>query len=142
MKNTNEISTYNLPATLQKSYYGKAVVWEPDAESKILRSYDTFVCGIKGGKFVRLWNGYSKTTMNHINDFRNLFGMNPISKKEWENIPCANGHDERYKVEFSNGFVNWIAKVVFDNEDDADSFGESVCESRNWMIGYTVICDF
>ena len=35
------------------------------------------------GRFIRLWNGYSVTTMNHINSFRIMYGLEPISKQEW-----------------------------------------------------------
>lgn len=50
-----------------KSFYGKANIIEENGEV-ILQSYDTFVCMInKRGAFVRLWGGYSATTMRHIN---------------------------------------------------------------------------
>lgn len=56
-----------------------------------LQSYYTDVCKIvfdaDGGKtFVPLWNGYSATTMKHINRFRALFGMPALSKREWIEI--------------------------------------------------------
>lgn len=58
----------------RKSFYGKAkVIYDHDHDYIILRSYDTDVCRIEnnrtGWKFRRLWEGYSATTMRHVNDF-------------------------------------------------------------------------
>ena len=130
-----------LNATYQKSYYGKAAIQDGENGEKLLRSYDTIVCAFdpKSGEFSRFWNGYSVTTQKHINDFRKLYGLPALSKKEWEKIPCANGNSERYKVEFSNGFVNWTGTTTFDNYDDACAFADDVCERREWRIGYSVV---
>lgn len=58
-----------------KSFYGKAKVIEKDGET-LLQSYDTIVCKIdKSGEFVRMWEGYSATTMRHINAFIEMFGI-------------------------------------------------------------------
>lgn len=58
-----------------KSFYGKAKVIEKDGET-LLQSYDTIVCKIdKSGEFVRMWEGYSATTMRHINAFIKMFGI-------------------------------------------------------------------
>lgn len=70
-----------------KSYYGKASVVEWNGE-KILVSYETPVCKIDAaGRFVRLWNGYSATTMRHINSFNRLFGINQGGKAWWDKQP-------------------------------------------------------
>ena len=130
---------YNLPATRQKSYYGKAKVIEDGAE-KSLKSYETSVCKIdESGDFKRLWGGYSRTTINHVNDFRRLFGLPALSKKEWEALPCGNDSGEKFKCEFSNGFVSWTSEVVFDDEYDAWDFAESVAAARNYSICFGVI---
>lgn len=128
-----------LKATTQKSYYGKAVVIDGANGVKMLKSYDTIVCSYDPmtGEFARMWGGYSRTTMNHVNDFRRLFDLPALSKKEWESIPC--GNDERFRVEFSNGFVNWKAGIVFDDEDEAWDFAESVCASRDYRISADVV---
>ena len=69
-----------------KSFYGKAKVIEKDGET-ILQSYDTIVCKIdKNGKLVRMWNGYSATTMRHINAFIELFEISGGSKKWWDSL--------------------------------------------------------
>ena len=130
------MKSYTLKATTQKSYYGKAVVIE-EADEIMLRSYNTIVCKIdRNGEFKRIWGGYSATTMNHINDFRRAFRLAPLNKKAWVSLPCAT--ISRYSVEFSNGFVNWTAGVIFDDYEEASDFADKVCASRNWTIGASV----
>ena len=71
------------PTNSQKSFYGKAKVIEKDGET-LLQSYDTIVCKIdKSGEFVRMWEGYSATTMRHINTFIEMFGVLGGGKKWW-----------------------------------------------------------
>lgn len=70
-----------------KSFYGKAKVIETDGET-LLQSYDTTVCKIdKSGEFVRMWEGYSATTMRHINTFIEMFGVSGGGKKWWNALP-------------------------------------------------------
>lgn len=70
-----------------KSFYGKAEVIENDGE-RFLRSYDTIVCKIdKKAKFVRMWGGYSATTMRHINAFIEMFGISGGGKAWWDALP-------------------------------------------------------
>ena len=66
------MKTFELKATTQKSYYRKAFVLQDASGNVFLQSYDTIVCGIVNGEFVRYWDGYSVTTMN---------------KKSWINTP-------------------------------------------------------
>ena len=70
---------YDLPVMgcdRSKSFYGKAKVIEKDNGETVLQSYDTEVCKItSGGEFVRLWSGYSVTTMRHINSFLRFVGI-------------------------------------------------------------------
>ena len=73
--------------TKQVSYYGKAKEIEK-SDFKYLKSYQTIVCAIApNGAFFRLWDGYSVTTMNHINEFRINNGLKPLNKKEWKALP-------------------------------------------------------
>ncbi len=66
------------------SFYGKAKVIENDGET-LLQSYDTIVCKIdKNGKFARVWEGYSVTTMRHVNAFAEMFGISGRGKKWWD----------------------------------------------------------
>ena len=80
---------YNLRSeySRQKSFYGKAIVTEYSNKLSILTSYKTEVAMIKNGIFYRLWNGYSVTTQNHINEYRQQNGMEKLSKSEWLSIP-------------------------------------------------------
>lgn len=73
-----------------KSFYGKAVVIEKDNGEKVLQSYNTEVCKItSGGEFVRMWSGYSSTTMRHINSFLELVGISGGGKAWWDAQPVA-----------------------------------------------------
>lgn len=75
------------PVNAQKSFYGKAQVFEMKDGSRYLKSYDTFVCKIEpDGTFFKTWNDYSDTTKKHVNAFRIVNGLNQISKKEWNNL--------------------------------------------------------
>lgn len=73
-----------------KSFYRKAVVIEKDNDETVLQSYDTEVCKIdSNGEFIRLWSGYSLTTMRHINAFLELFGIPGGGKKWWDSLEVA-----------------------------------------------------
>lgn len=73
------------PVDNRKSFYGKAKVIEKDNGEKVLQSYNTEVCKItSGGEFVRLWSGYSVTTMRHVNSFLQLAGIAGGGKAWWD----------------------------------------------------------
>ena len=75
------------PNNSRKSFYGKAKVIEKDNGEKVLMSYDTEVCKItKSGEFVRLWDGYSATTMRHVNSFLDLVGIAGGGKAFWDKL--------------------------------------------------------
>lgn len=101
-----------LNATTQKSYYGKAMILEDD-NFIVLRSYDTEVIAIDKEKntIIRLWNGWSKTTNNHINDFLRLYGFSAMSKKEWLNMPCVNS-EPTYHMYYSTGFCTHKSNIL------------------------------
>ena len=68
-----------------KSFYNKAIVIENESGEKILQSYETEVCKINNnGEFVRLWGGYSTTTMRHVNSFLQLFDIKGGGKTWWD----------------------------------------------------------
>ena len=72
-----------------KSFYGKAKIIETD-EGTLLQSYDTTVCKInKSGEFIRMWRGYSVTTMRHINVFIKIFGISGGGKAWWNSLPVG-----------------------------------------------------
>lgn len=72
-----------IPNDSHKSFYGKAYeVLFCDGLHCI--SYTTEVCMIdNNGVFIRLWSGYSYTTMRHINAFRVMHGLPAINKAAW-----------------------------------------------------------
>lgn len=73
------------PNDSRKSFYGKARVIEKDNGEKVLQSYNTEVCKVtSGGQFVRLWSGYSATTMRHVNSFLDLVGIVGGGKAWWD----------------------------------------------------------
>ena len=77
---------FDLPCTDgRKSFYGKAKIIECK-EGRYLQSYDTIVCFLSyGGTFEKLWDGYSATTMRHINSFMDFIGWNEYGGKTWWN---------------------------------------------------------
>ena len=83
----------DLPANdIQKSFYGRAkcivTLTKAGSSAFYLLSYSTIVCLYTNGKFYKLWNEYSRTTMNHINAFRYMAGLENLSKNEWLDLPC------------------------------------------------------
>lgn len=82
------MKSYDLPTMSDraKSFYGKAKVIECNG-CKLLKSYDTIVCKIdSNGSFIKMWNGYSTTTMRHINAFLDLFGVIGGGKSWWNSL--------------------------------------------------------
>lgn len=81
------MKTFELqPIDGRKSFYNKAKVTELDNGDIELTSYTTIVARIHNGKFERLWNGYSATTMRHINAFLYVYGIQGGGKVWWENL--------------------------------------------------------
>lgn len=76
--------TYNLNTRFDKakSFYGKAQVLENEQEEiKILQSYETLVCIIKGNHAF-FSDTYSNTTLRHIKEFLRQNGFKVGTKKE------------------------------------------------------------
>ena len=74
---------FELPAKLQKSYYGKAKVIETET-GRYLLSYTTLICKVDtNGILNKFWRDYSVTTMKHINDFLAYCGLSAMNKKSW-----------------------------------------------------------
>lgn len=73
------------PIDNRKSFYGKCCIIEKDNGEKVLLSYNTEVCKItSGGEFVRMWDGYSATTMRHVNSFLAYFNIPGGGKAWWD----------------------------------------------------------
>ena len=74
-----------------KSFRGLAHVKRLHKSGVImLVSYSTYVCCYDvRGRFYRLWDDWSRTTMRHIVEFVRQFGrgVGPLTKKEWEALP-------------------------------------------------------
>lgn len=77
------------PIDGRKSFYCKAIVIEKDNGDVDLRSYQTVVCGIRNGKFVKFWDDYSATTMRHIKAFCNAYDIDGGGKKWWDSLETA-----------------------------------------------------
>ena len=124
-----------LKATTQKSYYGKAHYYEYE-NAVFLCSYETTVCRIIDGKFERLWNGYSKTTLAHVNDFRKLYNFPALNKKEWLAIPCEGESTEKYRVTSTNFLGNKTKfQQIFSSYAEAEEFVEKLYSRNPYFIG-------
>ena len=69
-----------------EGFNGRALIIPGDAgNTLVLRSYYTDVCSYnpKTGEFYKLWEGYSNTTLKHINIFRSFVKLPQLSKREW-----------------------------------------------------------
>ena len=78
----------------QKSFGCKAVVEVMDDGTKVLYSYTTKIAKITtSGSFVRLCDHEAKcsspTTMSHIVAFCVHNGLEPITKKAWNEMPIS-----------------------------------------------------
>lgn len=63
----------------QKSFYKKAYILRADG-NYVIYSYGTPVFGEIDGKHYRFWDGYSATTLRHIN------AIYQINAKEWRKM--------------------------------------------------------
>lgn len=102
MKKNKIVKSCELKSTSQKSFYKKAYVLEDEKGNLFLQSYDTIVCGIINGTFKKFWDGYSKTTLTHVNDFRNAHNLSTLYKKEWESLSTDNDPVSYYDHENAN----------------------------------------
>lgn len=73
-----------------EGFGGRALII-PDGNKLILRSYYTNVCefDLKTEKFTKTWNGFSVTTLKHVNIFRRFLALNELSKREWIELEVA-----------------------------------------------------
>lgn len=97
-----------LAKEFQKAFYRKAALIKKEGRV-FLQSYDTIVACIDKGKLFKLWDGYSATTARHIYTFCYSFGVKPVSKKEWENMPLSRvkkpyREDLNYKANYFNPY--------------------------------------
>ena len=80
--------TFELPCfDGRKSFYRKAIVFRlTNTNDYILESYGTQVAAFINNQFVRLWDGYSYTTMRHINSFLKFLCLPGGGKSWWESL--------------------------------------------------------
>ena len=59
-----------------------------DGNTVYLQSYDTIVLSVDilTGTIEKLWNGYTATTLKHVNAFLKGFNGQQFNKKTWENF--------------------------------------------------------
>lgn len=84
--------------THQKSFYGKAkVFFTQDGGDKYytLHSYGTpvlyvHVCYDNAAYLQRLWDGYSATTMRHVNELLMQQGFPKLSARAWRSMEVGN----------------------------------------------------
>ena len=77
------------PIDSRASFYGKALLLK-GKHGTYLRSYTTMVCAVSNdGEVIRLWHGYSATTMRHINSFMKYNGLPFVGKTWWDSLPVA-----------------------------------------------------
>lgn len=75
------------PSDRARTFYGKAVVVVEETGGHLLLSYGVPVCRITSdGEFIRIWPGYSATTMRHINSFIYFYGVPGGGKKWWDTL--------------------------------------------------------
>lgn len=81
------VQTKNENEEFLEGTYKRAKVRKLNDGTKELFSYKTKVAILtKGGNFIKLWDGYSLTTLKHINIFRRENGLKEINKKEWNEL--------------------------------------------------------
>lgn len=98
---------FKLDPINQKSFYGKATVYEYADGAMVLTSYATRVAEITpDGEFRRLWNGYSATTMKHVNAFIARYGIDGGGKKWWDSLPVERDNTLAYEIaDYKNGLA-------------------------------------
>lgn len=74
------------PNNGRKSFNRKATVVLVNGNAYLM-SYHTPVAAIdSNGVFYRLWGGYSRTTLAHVNAFAALYGVPGVDKARWESL--------------------------------------------------------
>lgn len=70
------------------SFNGRALII-PTESGYILKSYYTEVCKVVNGEFIKVWDGFSVTTLKHVNIFREFLGLDALNKREWIELEAA-----------------------------------------------------
>ena len=68
--------------------YGVRAVVKPEPDGGlVLTSYYTAVAAWRHGRVVRLWGGFSVTTLKHVNAFCDYVGAPRFTKRAWIEAP-------------------------------------------------------
>lgn len=120
-----ECDLYPIDGTV--SFYGKARVITCKDGSVYLRSYDTIVGKIKDGRFHRLWDGYSATTIRHVNAFIAFHGIQGGGKAWWESMSVENVEkDENFMEE--KFYCENCGEEINEDKIKTGSDGKSYCD--------------
>lgn len=118
----------------QVSFYKKAYVIE-NGDYYELQSYNTIVLKMHKytKKLIPLWDGYSRTTMTHINEFLMQNGLPTMSKKEWLS---QFENNIKYQVFGTNGFCRYKSPSLFASENEAQNFIDMYLGKNNFWYYY------
>lgn len=129
--------------TSNKSFYNKAhvITYDDKPHMLYLKSYDTFVLSYDTTThtLTKTWNGYSQTTMKHINDFLMQYTTQPttLTKKQWDALPCS--HPHKYKIIARHPFVqSYHPQTTFDAYNDAEQYADKLNAQSNGLWYYDV----
>lgn len=88
-KKTEVLNNANRPGyvAILPNSNNRAIIID-DNDNIYLQSYDTIVLILekKNKKIVKKWDGYSVTTLKHINEFLKAFSGVQFNKKSWLNF--------------------------------------------------------
>lgn len=129
---SKEINRFFLAPEDAKSFYKKAYVIEYDDGKKDLYSYDTCVGRIHNGKFTRFWDGYSATTMRHVNAFIHHYGIKGGGKKWWDSMQSK--FAERYRVILGTGFASRPLSTIFGTFEEAEAYANKLTKRNPHLI--------
>lgn len=108
----NVKQSFDLPCyDTRKSFYGKAKIVIDEDNTIYLQSYDTLICCINpDNTFNKLWEGYSQTTMRHINSFMRHYNIFSVNKKQWDSLKVLKENRTRQYYIIDN--LNEVFKEV------------------------------
>ena len=67
----------------------RAAALKYDTDAVLLKSYKTVVAAIIGTQFYKLWDGFSVTTLKHVNAFLSAYNGQQFNKRAWIEYPTT-----------------------------------------------------
>lgn len=105
------------PNDRARTFYGKAVVVEEENGGRLLLSYGVPVCRITSdGEFIRIWPGYSATTMRHLQTLQVEIGYNETRAAAI--VTYSEKLQELQKVDntpIKTGYISYLSFVLDGN---------------------------